>query len=482
MLRPIRKFSSSIYAKIFLVIVAIPFIFWGMGPVFQGGKKNIIVEIGKEKISIQEFINFLKLHATDEEILDKTTSKKLLSNFIGEKLIALESEELDIKLSDNSLSKIIKNEKIFRKENKFSRIEYEKFLVKNSLNAAIFENNISKQIKKEQLFNFIGGGVVPSNFLVNKMYNKINQKRNVQIINLNDVFKKELNFSLNQIESYYEQNKDAYKDTYRTIKFIELNPKKLTGDSEFSNLFFQKIDEIDDLIVEGRDLNYILNKYNLGSSILTNFNKLGKNKNVNEINNFPNDLILNVFNIDESEPLLLIEHEDKYFIIEVTEIEEIQKEITNESVKKEILLDLKKKNKRKLITEIISKLNNNNFKKIDFDKFAKNANAIIKKIKIENRNDDKILKKELVAQVYAFPEKRVILVADIGLEENYLVFIDKIENASINNNSEDYKKYFDLSKAKMSDNLYNTYDSYLQKKYKININYNALDNIKNYFR
>ena len=44
MLGPIRKFSSSIYAKVFLIIVIMPFIFWGMGPVFQSGKKNVIVE------------------------------------------------------------------------------------------------------------------------------------------------------------------------------------------------------------------------------------------------------------------------------------------------------------------------------------------------------------------------------------------------------------------------------------------------------
>ena len=60
MLKTIRKFSSSIFAKIILFVVAIPFIFWGMGPVFQGGRQNTIAEIGKESISTQEFINFIK--------------------------------------------------------------------------------------------------------------------------------------------------------------------------------------------------------------------------------------------------------------------------------------------------------------------------------------------------------------------------------------------------------------------------------------
>ena len=92
MLRTIRKFSSSIYAKIFLVMIAIPFIFWGMGPVFQGGKQNTIAEIGSEKISTQEFVNYVRYNAPnpDFETLDKKIIDKMLSNFIGEKIIDLE--------------------------------------------------------------------------------------------------------------------------------------------------------------------------------------------------------------------------------------------------------------------------------------------------------------------------------------------------------------------------------------------------------
>ena len=60
MLGPFRKFSSSIYAKILLGIVIIPFVFWGMGSSFKGGNKNIIVTIDKEKYSVQDFIAFMQ--------------------------------------------------------------------------------------------------------------------------------------------------------------------------------------------------------------------------------------------------------------------------------------------------------------------------------------------------------------------------------------------------------------------------------------
>ena len=121
------------------------------------------------------------------------------------------------------------------------------------------------------------------------------------------------------------------------------------------------------------------------------------------------------------------------------------------------------------------------FKKEDFYKFSEKENAKIQKFKIEGKNDSKSFKLNLVKQIYSHSEKRVILVADIALSEIFLIYIDKIENVLLGNNSENYEKYFNLSKAKLSNNLYNTYDLYLKKKYEISINYKALDKVHNYF-
>ena len=121
------------------------------------------------------------------------------------------------------------------------------------------------------------------------------------------------------------------------------------------------------------------------------------------------------------------------------------------------------------------------FKKTDFDKFSKDKNVVIKKVRLENRNDDNVLKQELINQIYAFSEKKVIVVADIEFSENFLIYIDKIENVSIGEKMGNYKKYFDLSKNKITTDLYNTYNSYLENKYEININYQTLAKTKNYF-
>ena len=260
MLGPIRKFSSSIYAKIFLILVAIPFVFWGMGPVFQGGKQNTIVEIGKQKIPTQEFIQFVQYNNSENKILDNSSIKNLLFTFIGQKLIAQEIKNLKINVSDFSLSKIIKNEKVFVKDNKFSRTEYEKFLINKNLSAVSFEASVLDKVKKEQLFSFIGDGIIPSDFLINLTYNEINQERDIQVINLNNIFKRKMNFTEMQINEYFNKNKKNFSTINKSIKFKNLTPENLTGNIEYSDLFFRKLDDIDDLIVDGKNLEFILNQ------------------------------------------------------------------------------------------------------------------------------------------------------------------------------------------------------------------------------
>ena len=91
MLGTLRKFSSSILAKVLLFIIAIPFVFWGMGDLFRSGNQNTIVKIGDNKVQTKEFVNFIKYNAPsiNNGILDKKIIEKLLSSFIGEKLLRL---------------------------------------------------------------------------------------------------------------------------------------------------------------------------------------------------------------------------------------------------------------------------------------------------------------------------------------------------------------------------------------------------------
>ena len=479
MLGSIRKFSGSIYAKILLGIIIIPFVFWGMGSSFVGGSKNVVVVIEDEKYSIEQFGTYINRQAGRK--VKASEVENLLSSFIGEKLIEKEIEYLGITLSDKSLSKLIKHQKDFKRNNEFSRTAYEKFLLENNLTAPTFESILLKQEKKKQLFDYIGGGIVPPKFLINASFNKLNQKRNIQLINLNNVFDKKLNFTENEINTYFKNNKSKYSKIYKSIKFIELKPENLVNDSEFTDLFFKKIDEIDDLVIEGKNFNSIIQKFNLEMPNLYTIDDAGKNIENKIIIKNSKNLINKIFEIDEFAPTILLEDKNNYFLIELVKSENIEMNIANESVKKKIKIDLGQTSKRKFIARLIDKINKNNFSKLDFDKLSQDEVVKIQKILLNGQNDNKILDKEIVQQIYNSSEKKVFIVSDLGFSENYLIYIDKIEKVAIKDNDKDYQKYLNLSKANIRSNLYNAYDNYIKKRYKIDINYQALDTVKNYF-
>ena len=116
---------------------------------------------------------------------------------------------------------------------------------------------------------------------------------------------------------------------------MELTPKKLTSNDEFNDAFFKKIDEIDYMIIEGKNLENIIQKFNLKEARSITLNESGKDINLKAINNLSKDLAKSIFDVSDVESISLIEKKDKYFIVKIIKTEEIQREIENETVRKD---------------------------------------------------------------------------------------------------------------------------------------------------
>ena len=81
MLRSIGNFSKSFFIKLLVAIIILPFIFWGMGDVFRGGSTNIVATVDGDKISSQEFINYVnRLNLTKNDISIENLTKENILN------------------------------------------------------------------------------------------------------------------------------------------------------------------------------------------------------------------------------------------------------------------------------------------------------------------------------------------------------------------------------------------------------------------
>ena len=98
--------------------------------------------------------------------------------------MALEIEKSGITINDNSLRNIIKSDKSFFKDNKFSRTEYEKFLLTSNITAPTFEQNIVEQESRRQFLSFLAGGITIPNILIENAFKKENQTKTIKYIDL----------------------------------------------------------------------------------------------------------------------------------------------------------------------------------------------------------------------------------------------------------------------------------------------------------
>ena len=56
MLSSLRKFSETVIAKIFILLIALSFVFWGINDFFRSSYSNAVAEINGEEISFNQFL------------------------------------------------------------------------------------------------------------------------------------------------------------------------------------------------------------------------------------------------------------------------------------------------------------------------------------------------------------------------------------------------------------------------------------------
>ena len=475
MLNSIRNFSKTVTAKIFLFIVAIPFVFWGMGDVFTSGNTNSLAKINNENISTEDFIDHInKLNINQNLIKDKIDEnilEEVLGRIISNKLIELEIKEANLVISDKMLAEKIKTNVNFLDDNqKFSRTKYEKFLISNNLNANEFEKNFKENEFQEELFNYLGGGIKSPSFLIDKIYIEDTKKINVEFINLEEIYLKKEQLTTEDIQNYINENKEKLKRDYIDFTYSKVTPQNLIGLNEYNNEFFDKIDEIESKLLNNTNFNDIVNFYNLKS--------ISRNKIT--LNSENTELDAKIYNARNDENFGIIDEGDYFVIYKIKNIVTKLPGLNDVGFENEIRNLLFNKNKFEYNKKILKLINEGKFQESDFKKIA-TENTKIEKLLLDSSKDIKKFSSESIELVYSLPEKSFALVADS--EKNiYLLRIIDQKISNISKDSELKNIYLLESNNEIKKKIFQSYDTNLNSKYDIKINEKTLERVKNYFR
>ncbi len=472
MISSLRNFAKTKLAGVFVGIIILPFVFWGMGDMFSSGNTNNVVKINEKSISTEEFIDYLNSSGIPEktirENIDQNIIEELLSGLVSTTLLDLEIKDFELSISKLILLKKIKENKNFRDENGiFQRIKYEKFLLENNLSAPGFEQRLKTRELQKNLFDYIGAGTTSPQFLINKLYEEESQKLDIEFIDLKDFYIKKENITEEELNKFIIENKEQLKVEYLDFSYSIINPKNLIGIDDFNQTFFDKIDQIEIDISNEFDFKTIISNFDLTSIDIKDF-KFSPDS--NEIEKKIFELRNNKFDI--------FEIGNDFILYHIKNISQREPDLNDDQIKQEVLELVFQKNKfdynQKLLNEITNKkFNNNNFLELGKEK--------IQMIKLNSVRDNKKFDINAVEVLYSLPEKSFTLIND---ENNniYLAKVKKFEKQIIDTNKEEFKQYIDKQNSKSKNSLLKSYDTFLNDKYDVSLNQQTIDRVKNYFK
>ena len=473
MLNKLRGFSNTKLAGVLIAIIIVPFVFWGMGSVFSGGNTNNIAKINNEAISTQDFMKYINQTRMDVEYIKKNINNNVIENIISKivsiKLLDMEINDLNISISDKALAEKIKNNEVFLDDKKkFSRIKYEKFLLENNLTAPVFEIRFKNEELKKNLFSYVGGGIKSPYFLNNKIYISRTKEVEIDYFNLDTVYDTET--SETEINQFIKDNEENLKEELIDFSYTKITPSNLIEINEFNNEFFKKIDDIENSILNGSNIEDIKKKYNLKLEYLNNYNN----------DDEKNGILKEIYQKKNDDSIQLIDKNDYYLLYEISKIKKILPSKSDLNFIKRVKENLILKKKYEYNKDLFQKIQD---KKLNEDEFLKISNGeqnILNTI-IKSVDDDKIFDKESINLVYSLPINSFVLITDVN-NKIYLAKINNIFTKNLPKNDINNKVYLAKSNSKIIDEIYSSYDLSLNKKYRVKVFENTLDRIKNNFK
>jgi peptidyl-prolyl cis-trans isomerase D len=464
--------KNKIGGLILIIVIVIAFGFGGFGGGFMSNNQNNIAKINKTNVTTQDFINYInQIGVSQQAIKDNLNDniiEELLSSLISKTLLDLEVKDFKIRFSESSLLKKIKLNDNFTDENGvFQRVKYEKFLLENNMSALIFEQRLKERELQKKLFDYIGAGSVSPQFLITKLFENENKKLELDFIDLEKFYKKNNEFSYDDLIKFIDENADQLKVEYIDFKYAVMNPKNLIGTDEFNQIFFDRLDEIENNILNGIDFNEIISKFNLNSNTVSDYKY---SDNSNEIEKRIYEARNNNFDI--------FENNENYIIYKIDNLIEKKPNINDKQTKDEILKLVVQKNKFDYNRKILEQIRDKKFSDKEFSELGKDQ--ILSHI-LNSIRDNKKFDIKSVEMLYSLPVNTFTLIND---EDNkiYLIKIKNYKDIDLKKDSDEFKSYIAKENTNNRNAILKSYDIFLNNKYKIDINQKAINNVKNLFQ
>jgi len=477
MKKKLLALSKSILLKLLIVIIIAVFALWGAGDMFSAGKTNVVAEVSGENIYSEDYINELKNQIQSRNYQNISTAIKdnfhikILNQLIAEKVFEIYAEEEKIFINDKTLSNFIKNIPEFSEQGSFSRTKYEKYLLKNQINANSFESNFKRSLLRKLIIESQNLGSISTLYHKAKVKDYFEKEIFIKFINLKDLYE-ENSVSKKEIEDYFQKN-PIFSDELRSINYAIIAQNSDINAN--SDLFFKNISNIENQVLSNKSFTEIASQFSLNIKKTNLFNQDGLSKDFSKKIDLDESIIQKTFYLTDQINSELIEIKGKFYLIGIDKIIAKKPLPLNTEIEKKIKSKIKKIRINNKANVLSKKIKDRNM----FDKLTSKKTNLIQQMNLKNRFEkNKIFSSGQVQQIFNLKINESLIIKG---NKKYLVNAVNVSYDRKKSNDKMDKLYERQVNISFDEQIMQSFDRFLNNKYKVKVNQKVLDRITNSF-
>ncbi len=244
MLQEIREKFTGTFALVILALLAIPFVFVGVGANYSFFSGSFIAKVDGQKIGLNFFENRYRQFVADnpqlvtaDEVQRQQVRQQILDSLIYEQLIENFLNEAGYRISDEQVVESIRSIPGFRNDaGEFDRVAYTEALAAQGYTEARYEASQRVGLRRQQLQRAIGetGLVTPASY--RQFINLAYEERLVTTANFTlETLDEEILIEDDAIVAYYEENPAAFQlPETADVEYLLLDRSEVAASIEVS--------------------------------------------------------------------------------------------------------------------------------------------------------------------------------------------------------------------------------------------------------
>lgn len=238
MLQAINDRIKGWLGGLVIIMITIPFAFWGIESYLGGGGKQFAAVVNDQEIPIHQFDNaysnqLARLNQQFGSVLpfsNEQIKAQVLDQLINAVLLEEYSFSSGYRVSDASLKQNIAA--LFTRDGKFDRDFFENVVASNGMTISQYESRLRSELRVVQKQNAIIASAIMTDKEARQLAELTQQEREIRMIEFKlDADNPDIVVTEEEIEDYYKANAALYQTPDRiSVEFVEITGDDL-GDS-----------------------------------------------------------------------------------------------------------------------------------------------------------------------------------------------------------------------------------------------------------